>query len=178
MDIQEVKNFHALAAIATPEEKANFSARLMKLHDDVITYPDLVEKFDSMSKEERKAIYAKLDEQTYLYPGAVPIIDGVPHPVFGRPFLALRAKMEYFRECPDRDRNGDFIFTPEIRQARIAGIMNKLVEILGEGADLNLTYGPKVEALKAALRAEREALENPQPANGSIWDTINGVKEA
>jgi hypothetical protein len=177
MDLKEIQAFHAIRGTKKPAEVKAFSDKLIADHDAIITYPDLLEvlKKDESGehvteKADRKALYAALERETAKYPAGVVYQD----PLFGKPFLALRAKMEAFRGL-FRDRNGEIIFSEADRKTRIENLKARIADVLGPDADFtSATYGPKVETLKAEIQKETDYLEGRIKTDGSIWDFING----
>lgn len=167
MQLKDVQAFHRTIAISTTQEKADFSKRLMALHDGVISYDDLVARLPTMDKAEAKALYAKLEEQAALYPAAVVYTD----PVFGKPYLCLRAKIEHFRGLK-RDIDGRILLTVEDHQAKADQLRAKVAEALGEGWDESKTYGPWVEGAKKEIAYHTAFVEGRDRHAGFIMDFV------
>jgi hypothetical protein len=176
MDLKEIQAFQATRGSRSADEVAAFSRKLMADHDAIVKYEDLGEILATdeegeavTAKKDRKAIYAALNAETAKYPAGVVYHDDL----FGKPFLALRAKMEAFRGI-SRDRHGKLIFSKDERKVRIADLKARIADVLGEDADLSAKYGPKVETLKSEIEREEAFLSGKLSTDGSIWDFING----
>jgi len=120
MDLKSIQNFFKRRHDATDKEKAEFSAQLEAAHDNIITMEALERDFDSMDKAKRKALYEKLEKEATKYPMAVARHDEL----FNKPFLSLRAKMEYFRGVK-RDENGKILRSKEWYADRKALLLTK-----------------------------------------------------
>jgi hypothetical protein len=167
MDVTEAKAFAAIAKSRTPEEIKAFSAQMLADHDAIVRYDFLRDNIEKMEKPVRQALYKRLEAELAKYPGMVRHED----PVFGKAFLGLRAKIGLFRGVK-WDRNGALRLPDVVRQENIRAARAKLDELLGPDADLSLTYGPKIEAIKQNIKDHQDVLDGKVKTNGSIWDFI------
>lgn len=171
MNQQEVMAFTALRDSRSPEEIKAFSAALMADHDSIIRYDILRDSIDRMPKEERKAIYKRLNAETAKYPGMVQLED----PLLGKPMAALRSKIGLFRGVK-WDRNGKLRVSDKVHQENIALFQSMILEIAGKDADQKKDYGPKVAHLRELIAHHQEMLDGTKKTNGSIWDFITEEK--
>ncbi len=167
MDVTQAKAFGAIAKSRTPEEIKAFSDQLLADSDAIVRYDFLRDNIATMPKPERQAIYKKLEAEIPKYPGMVIHEDQV----FGKPFLALRAKMGLFRGVK-WDRHGALRLTEEVRRDNIRGLQAKIDETLGPNADLTLEYGPKIKSILQSMKDHQDVLDGKVKTRGSIWEFI------
>lgn len=167
MNVQEALAFAAIRGSRSPEEIKAFSAQLLADHDAIVRYDWLKDNLDKTPKDERKKIYARLNDEIAKYPGMARHED----PCYGKPLLALRAKMGLFRGVK-WDRFGKLRLTSEVRQDNVRALKAKLDEMLGPNADLSQTFGPKAEAIKQSIAEHQAFLDGTKKTTGSIWDFI------
>lgn len=171
---ENIQNLHRNRGRMSASDMEMAAARLVGAHDEIITHEELAEHLAKdedgkhvVEKAERRATYAQLNAESAKYPGMVPHHD----PLFGAPYLSLRAKMEAFRGV-QRDATGKIKLTPAQRTERIASCRAKIAEMLGPDADLSQTYGPKIEGLKSEIAYQQEFLDGKRELQGDILDVL------
>lgn len=167
MDAKEAQAYAILIKSRTPAEIKAVSDELLADHDKIVRYDWLRDHIADLPKEERKRIYGLLNEELAKYPGRGYHED----PMFGKPLLALRAKIGLFRGVK-WDRFGALRVAPEVREANIARLRSKLEEFLGPNPDLTKDYGPKVANILATIKEHQDVLDGKTKTYGSIWDFI------
>jgi hypothetical protein len=167
MNVAQAFAIGATRSGLTLDQKRAASAALMADHEAILPAASYEDFIKNAPKEERRRIYKMLEEEIPKYPAVTAYHDDI----FGKPFLALRAKMEAFRNLR-RDKLGKIILSDDEVRARIEHFRAQITETLGPDADLSEAHGPWVENLKNEIAICEKRLSGEIKTDGSIWDFI------